>query len=273
MGSHWYSKEGNLHTKVPYAKSNKLKAGQFKDASLTDARKNFWFPSVTGITSIMSKPGLDIYKQTQVLMTALTSTQGSSETDEDFCKRVIRESKAEAELAADEGQRIHRAISKVITSGGGATIDSRYRKHVEGVLRTLKDVGINVSDCFSELPVVNLGTKYGGYGGTIDLVCKWLKFVIDFKTKEFDEDINVNKMVYPENIEQLAAYGGAVLAPAVKLDSIQFINVFISRNKPGLVKTRGYTPTEINRAWEGFQLTKAKWFHKNNYNPFDRVPF
>jgi hypothetical protein len=90
---HWYTKDG-----VP-AYTTIGKTGE-RPTTLRDAKKIGLLPSVTTIINIMSKAGLDTWKQQQVLLAALTLPREPNEPEADWLKRVMQDSRATGREAA-----------------------------------------------------------------------------------------------------------------------------------------------------------------------------
>jgi hypothetical protein len=66
---------------------------------------------------------------------------------------------------------------------------------------------------------------------------------------------------------QLAAYNWALGMGPRRDYSRRCINVFIDRTKPGKVVIHEWTPEEIEKAWEQFQLLVKFWQLSKNYQP------
>ena len=108
---HWYDKNGHLIELVTGAKGQHLKP------DLSHARKLDLAPGVTTILKMAAAPGLEIWKQNKVLMSALTTTRFPSETDEAFIWRIKAEAAAEARAAAEAGTALHAEIERGIAGG------------------------------------------------------------------------------------------------------------------------------------------------------------
>ena len=89
--------------------------------------------------------------------------------------------------------------------------------------------------------------------------------VLDSKTKEFDEDDKV--VGYDENCMQLAAYRNGLGLPKARC-----ANVFISRNKPGLVKVVEWSEADLEKGWKMFSLLVQLWRIKNNFGEENAKP-
>ena len=71
---HWYSKDGSPRYTI------EGKTG-VRATTLRDARKHDLVPSVTTILNLLAKPGLDNWKQEQVLLSALDHLQTNNSSD------------------------------------------------------------------------------------------------------------------------------------------------------------------------------------------------
>ena len=101
--THWYTKEGTpAYTTIG-------KTGE-RPTTLRDARKLGLLPSVTTIIGMLSKAGLDTWKQQQVLLAALTLPRLPDEPESEWLARVMQDSKAQGREAADRGTAIHAVI-------------------------------------------------------------------------------------------------------------------------------------------------------------------
>ena len=101
---HWYDREGNP------AYSITAKNGKLRPTTLRDARTHNLCPSVTTIIGVAAKPGLDTWKQQQVLLSALTLPRQEGELEESWLERVMMDSKQTGRIAAERGTAIHATI-------------------------------------------------------------------------------------------------------------------------------------------------------------------
>lgn len=101
QAAHWYTREGlPLYTVAK-------KDGTPRNTTLADARKLNLVPSVTGVLGVIAKPALDAWKQEQAILSALTLPRLPDEADEDFARRVVKDSKEQVGNAADKGTEVH----------------------------------------------------------------------------------------------------------------------------------------------------------------------
>ncbi len=248
--SHWYDKQGNPVYEVPYADPSK----GIRPTTLSDARKLNLLPSVTKICNVAAKPGLEIWKATQILEASLTLPIQQGESVDDYALRVVADSKAQSQKAMDKGKECHAAIEDYIR---GKT-NVFWIKHCIKVQETLKQYGI---DIFSGKPEHSFACN--GYGGKIDWHTN--EIVIDFKTKDKLTEIvkgkvKDKKLAWPENVEQLAAYGNGI----AKLAMPRLINVYIGIEDME-IRIHEWSQQDALNGWQVFQALLLVWQIRNNY--------
>ena len=149
--SHWYlvdPEKGvkSFHT-VPYA-GKRGKNGETRKTTLRDARKVNAFPSVTNILGILHKDFLEAYKVNQAILAALTLPKIDGESEDEFAKRVVMDSKEHAASAARLGSRLHEVGADYLK--GITSKDSiKEGEIVEG--RRLEDVAIPLRDLIEDI--------------------------------------------------------------------------------------------------------------------------
>jgi hypothetical protein len=230
---HWYTKDGTpAYTTVG-------KTGE-RATTLRDARKLGLLPSVTTINGMLSKAGLDTWKQQQVLLAALTLPRMEGEPEQEWLSRVMQDSKATGREAAERGTAIHAVIE--------AYFDQVYMPEKPAYL---DGIDVALKNAFGEqlwLSEKSFG-HYLGYGGKCDLMAnpvngKGNGFVVDFKTK----DTNLDKVnVYFEHEMQLAAYREGLGVPAARC-AIVFVNGTTNQ-----VKLIEIEEQKLQNGWECFQ--------------------
>jgi len=241
---HWYTETGAPCYEVP----NKSKPGQMRQVTLTDARKLNLFPSVTTILKMAAKPGLEIWKQKQMLLAALTLPKIEGETLDQFAERVVKDAAHEAEVKRDIGKQIHAEIEKAIENAvSGQDYDPKYRQHVYGSMLAI--------DQFGKFHSEKSFSHRLGYGGKVDLHND--NVLIDIKTTEFGKDDL--KTLFDEHKMQLSAY-----AHGLGLHCRKFI-LFVSTSEPGLVRLVEHT--EHDKALKMFLCLLSYYQAKNNYYP------
>jgi hypothetical protein len=224
---HWYTKDGSpAYTTIG-------KTGE-RPTTLRDARKLGLLPSVTTINGMLSKAGLDTWKQQQVLLAALTLPRQDGEPEQEWLARVMQDSKATGREAAERGTAIHAIIE--------AYFDQVYMPEKPAYLDAIDKA---LKDAFGEqlwLSEKSFGHPLG-FGGKCDLMSVD-GFVVDFKTKEADLD---KVDVFFEHEMQLAAYREGLGMPTAR-SAIVFVN-----GKTNQVKLIEVSQEKLQSGWECFE--------------------
>lgn len=212
---HWYSRKGEPVYQVPYADPSK----GMRNTTLRDAKKLSLVPSVTAILSIPAKPGLDRWKQNQLLDAAWTCPV---EDEIGYKLAVVEMAEMKSAEARDKGTAIHADIERSYLDEPPLSPD--YEAHVTNVIDALEQYGELIAEAPFSHPL--------GYGGKVDLHGNGISggVVLDVKTKDFDEDQDPKKLAYPEMAMQLDAYRHGLNMPKATM-----VNVFVDR-ETGRVK-------------------------------------
>jgi len=247
---HWYTSTGEEMHRIVGAN------GKERNTNLRDARKLNLLPSVTTVMGIMDKPGLNIWKVNQAIMSALTCPILPDETESEWLHRVKTQDATEAVTeAANEGTRIHGILESYFTKGLVTDIDTDDDLYVVATLDVMKELGkqtwLPEKACVSDL----------GFAGKVDLHSK--DYIVDFKTK----DGSLEKVkCWPEHYRQLAAY-----RHALNLPKAECLNIFISRDTliDGLpeVKIIKHTPEQSSQGWKEFLAILNVWQVMKKYYP------
>ena len=241
---HWYTKQGTpAYTTIG-------KTGE-RATTLRDARKEGLLPSVTTIINLMSKAGLDTWKQQQVLLAALTLPREPNEPEQDWLKRVMSDSKATGREAAERGTAIHNIIQ--------GYFEQMYLPEKPAYLDAINDILKHHFGDQSWLSEKSFG-HHLGYGGKCDLMAKPINgqgsgFVVDFKTKDTDLD---KVDVFFEHELQLAAYREGLNLPNARC-AIVFVNGMTNQ-----VKLVEIEEAQLQKSWECFQHLLRVYQIKNN---------
>ena len=224
---HWYTKDGSpAYTTIG-------KTGE-RPTTLRDARKLGLLPSVTTINGMLSKAGLDTWKQQQVLLAALTLPRSEGESEQEWLARVMQDSKATGREAAERGTAIH------------AIIEGYFEQvHMSEKPAYLDNIDKALNEAFgSQLWLAEKSFGHPlGFGGKCDLMAS-SGFVVDFKTKETDLD---KVDVYFEHEMQLAAYREGLGMPTAR-SAIVFVN-----GKTNQVKLIEISQEKLQSGWECFE--------------------
>lgn len=250
---HWYYPDGRpFYTIIG-------RNGVERPVTLRDARPVEAVPSVSMVIGCAAKPGLDIWKQDQVLLAALTLPRNVGESEDDWIARIRRDSREQSRKAADTGSALHGALER---SMQGQPFDPAFSGHVAAVWSAIERGGLDLSRGEAERSFACAL----GYGGK----CDWhlrtpdspgvAGVVLDFKSKE---RIDANKrLAWDEHVMQLAAYArgfGFAMWPRA-------MNVFIGIKDVG-VHIHEWTPDDMARGWQMYVHLLGYWQAKNKYWP------
>lgn len=243
---HWYQRDGTPQYTV------KAKSGSERPTTLADARKMNLVPSVTTILNVAAKPGLERWKQEQLLLAALTLPRGPDEEETSFIERVVKDSKEQGKKAAERGTAIHEAIESFYNGVMYADM-AEFQVGVYTEIEKIYDViRFEPEKAFAH----DLG-----FGGKVDLHTRSFRdcgLVIDIKTKEFTDPEKVE--AYDEHCMQLSAYREGLMLPKAVC-----ANVFVSATKPGLVVIKEWSQEDLSRGWEMFQSLLRFWQVKSRH--------
>lgn len=237
---HWYTPDGDPAYEV--LGNN----GTLRATTLRDARKHGWVPSVTSILKVAAKPGLEIWKQTQLIQAALTLPRWVDETDDDFAVRAVRDANEQARKAREKGSELHAAIEWHFSNG---QVPAEFKPAVNEIEVQLSLLGLTAPWKAERSFASPLG-----YGGKIDLHNEVA--VVDFKTK--GDWKKGDKLHYPEHGMQLAAYAHGLGNPRLRR-----INVYVSTDEPGKVEVFEWPDTDTH--WRMFLHLLEYWKLANNY--------
>jgi hypothetical protein len=243
---HWYSKDGSPAYTTVGANGNE------RATTLRDARKLGLLPSVTTIIGLLSKAGLDTWKQQQVLLAALTLPRIDGEPEQEWLARVMQDSKETGRKAAERGEAIHAIIQTFYENVYMPELPP-YVKIVEAAINEHFGPRLWLSERSFAHP--------DGYGGKCDLMSRsdyashWDGAVVDFKTKDTSLD---KAEVYFEHIMQLAAYRQGLEVPKAKA-AICFVNGTTNE-----VKVVGVSEEDLQKGWECYSCLLKFYKIRNN---------
>lgn len=247
---HWYRQDGAPQYTV------KAKDGSDRPTTLRDARKMSLVPSVTTILKVAAKPGLEAWKQEQMLLAALTLPRVPGETEKDLIARIVADSKETAKQAAETGTRIHESIEAWFEGVRPVEHEEIAKAFEEAIFNHFKTHPLQ--EWLTERSFAHMG-----YGGKVDMYCQPDQYaptgiVLDAKSKDFGPDDKVE--AYDEHVMQLAAYRQGLGIPHARC-----ANVFASRTHPGLIKIIEWSEQDLQKGWEMFQCLKNYWMLKNSF--------
>ena len=237
---HWYDRNGNSAYTV--IGSN----GKERNTTLRDARKLDLVPSVTTVMKVAAAPGLERWKQEQVLLAALTLPRDENESEKEWMDRVMMDSRESGRKAADLGTDIHASIQQYYEQ---SIINQEHMLHVEAVEKALDQYfGIQKWVCEKSF------AHRLGFGGKVDMHTD--NIVVDIKTKDFGPDDKITG--FDEHLMQLAAYRMGLDMPTARC-----ANIFVSRSHPGVVSI--YEWEDVDKGWLMFRSLLEFWQTKNEY--------
>ena len=238
--------------------------GEPVHGTLREARKVNALPSVTNGMSILAKPGLIFYLQENAILSTLSLPRVEGESETDFVKRVVLDSRKEVESAAERGTYTH-SLCEILADGGDKPAD--LRKGFEPHWESLKNWFSKVHKIHSSEQV--LVNEDVGYAGRVDLIAEIVATdgprveVIDFKTRKFKKDKKGNAKAdsYSTDLYQLAAYCFA------HFDEPTWCrNVYIEP-VTGEISEKEWSPEEVEAAFKVFKAICVIWQAEKKYNP------
>lgn len=245
MADHWYcGKTGEPRYTVIG------KNGKERNTTVRDARSDNLVPSVTTINSMLSKSGLDTWKQTQVLYAAVQYPRWDGEDEKQWVSRILELAKEKSKEAATRGTVIH----DILDSYFSYTYLPEWPAYIFRVQQHL-DSTFGKRTWVSEKSFAHPE----GYGGKCDLYCpadpinKLPGIVIDFKTTEKTPG---ELTPYYEYTLQLAAYREALAPDAI------CANVFINGDTHE-VAIKIHAEQDLKDGYEAF-LSLLKVFKLKN---------
>jgi hypothetical protein len=246
---HWYQQDGSPKYTV------KAKDGSDRPTTLRDARKLNLVPSVTTILKVAAKPGLEVWKQEQLMLACLTLSRYENESEKDFIVRIVSDSKSTAKQAAERGTRIHESIEKWFS--GDTHVD-----HPDMAKATQEALDKHFGHPEGKW-IPEESFAFSGFGGKVDLHMKSCEtapdgIVVDVKTKEFGPDDEFS--AYDEHLMQLAAY-----REGLGIEKARCANIFVSSTHPGLVKIIEWSEKDLDRGINMFHALLYFWTLKNNF--------
>lgn len=233
---HWYDKDGNpCYTLIG-------KNGKERNTTLADARKLRLLPSVTTIIRCAAAPGLERWKQQQVLHAALTLPLIQGESEDAYLDRIMKDSQEQGKKAAERGTAIHGALERRDDTG-------HYAEHVRNAYGAIeREFGVLKWESEKSF------AHEWGFGGKVDLHSADAQgWVLDFKTT--DKDIETVK-TWDEHHLQLAAY-----RRGLDLRSARCAIVYVSVD--GKAKVIELTQDELQRGWLMFHSLLNYWYYKS----------
>ena len=250
--THWYRAEDGAPQYTVKAKD-----GSDRPTTLRDARKMNLVPSVTTIMKVAASPGLEVWKNEQLLLAAMTLPRKEDETEKEFIARVIVDSKETGKRAAEAGTRIHESIERWYAGEKNVEHIDEAKAFEEAVFNHFK------THPFQKWETEVAFSSPMGFGGKVDLYTRRdesapVGIVLDCKTKDFGPDDKID--AYAEHLMQLSAYRHGLDLPHARC-----ANVFVSRTHKGLVRIVEHSEEDLQRHWSMFTHLLNFWKLKNKF--------
>lgn len=221
--THWYDKDGKPCYTVVGAN------GKERPTTLRDARKMGLYPSVTSIIRLASTPGLERWKQEQILHAALTLPRLPEWSEAQWIEAIYTDSQEQGKKAADLGTAIHAAIE--------SRVGGEYPNHVQSAFTAVQK-WLGPSVWTSEQSFIHPL----GFGGKCDDNCTL--GVVDYKTTE--KPLETIK-TWPEHAWQLSAYREGLGMPTARC-AIVYVHVASAE-----AKVIELEEDELKKGWECFK--------------------
>lgn len=233
VAGHWYDKEGNPVYEV--IGNN----GKKRNTNLGDARKLGLLPSVTSIMNCAAKPGLQSWKDNQMIMACLTLPRIENEPEEAYIARIKRDADAHSAEARERGTLVHAFVQQGFE---GAKLEGEALEFYQSALETVN------AECGKQRWNCEVSFATYRYGGKIDLISS--EYLIDIKTTEKSLD---GIKTWDEHAQQLAAYD----RNKGRKCGILYINVFNKQSKIIFIPEE-----EIQRGMKCFNALLDYWYAK-----------
>lgn len=250
--AHYYSAEGLMY-----------------DTDLRQARKDKLFASVTTQQKIEASPGLEVWKQNELLKLTLSHPLLDGEDVDNFIRRIKKTHWDSSKDTMELGTRIHDAIHTCLEKNVGVDcIDDDLVPYVSPALNYCREKEFIIKDL--EKPLVNVDEAYAGMADCIAETPCGLKFILDWKSKKTKPGEKIKP--YPEQMEQISAYAVAYWGlDAIKRGEVYGINAYISTTEiiDGFARFERcvYEPKDLLDSYEKFQAVCQLWRLRNNYDP------
>lgn len=246
--AHFYT-----HTGSPCHEVKCKTKDAMRPTTIRDARELNLLPSVTTILGLLAKPGLDVWKIEQGIMSALTLPRLPDEDDQAFAARVVIDMGEHSKKAMSFGSRIHWYAEQWLH--GEIPGHEEDAVTVEPYITPL--YAFMFQNKMQGEAEKTMASARLGFAGTVDFVGRMNgePVIADFKTQGTKKG-KIN--FYGEWSYQLAAYEMLVCEPNRKL-----VSIAISSTEPGVIECREWTAEEVSKArkiflntLEIFKLTK-----------------
>lgn len=243
QGGHWYdATTGEARYTIIGAN------GKERNTTVRDAKKlGNLVPSVTTILKLAAAPGLEAWKISNAILSALTLPRNEGESDESYIYRITLDSNERARKARETGTEIHAAIEcfyKGRLKDDEPYFGNAYVSH----LAVMEWAGREEWDAERSF------ASPLGFGGKLDLSRDG--FVLDFKTT--DKPLDGLKL-WPDHRRQLAAYRMGLGMPEARCAIC-----YVSTGEPG-ARVIELEREELEQGWDEFKALLAFWKAVNRF--------
>lgn len=257
--AHWYKATDQGIS--PYYEMPAKKGGM-RTPTITDARELGLLVSISRVASILPKPALVAWLQSQAIIAALTLPRLPDEAVDVFAQRVVTDMEVQSQVAIVFGARLHAQIEQELIHPmiSGCPLDlvpymEFVRQWIEG----------NISKVLGVEQIV--GDLRFGIGGKLDLLCQLNMpgnpiAVVDFKTQGIKSG---RPNFYSDWAIQLAGYAQCVKQNGAYEIWPQLISVVVDSKAPGPVHVKNWGDPESY--WEVFLHCLGVFCYMNNYRP------
>lgn len=213
-----------------------------KDATIADARKLLFVPSVTTICDLVAKPFLLNWLQTQAFDSAWQSATTPISKDEAWAYY-----QQQSAIARDRGSDLHDKMSRL-----------------EQCPETLQALAWIASQNYTKTEH-EVQFAHDKFGGTIDFI-GYVNTDLNHPTVDLLDFkfVTKDRQAYDNELWQLSAY-------AMYLSSAGYIvrnvsNLYISQETGELLKVHNWTMDQLSRGYTTFFSILMLWERINNYN-------
>lgn len=253
---HWYLPDGTARHNV----------------DLRVARKEILFPSCTSVEKdIFTNPGLDRWKQNELVAACLENPRQPHESPEDYATRVYELSLMKSVTASDFGNEIHDAIDKYPETPKAKLIPwiDRFRPWYEA--NVAEDIG-------KELTYIDPEIGVAGRTDRVIMHKLYGRSICDWKTQGIKPDKKGRRapLYYPSWLRQLAFYASCdAKESGIWPDFPTCISLVIDSNEVSDPYMKVWDKQDVAAAYKAFVVGVWMWCDKRDYWPvgkWDLVP-
>ena len=237
------------------------KNGKLRKPNIKDASERGLLPSVTSVMKVMDRPGLNRWKNQQLIMCSLTLPRVPGETDEQWVDRIIDDADALAGKAAETGKDFHSAAEDYWKHGTFHNPDPAIQKFLAGLVawRQSMEERYPGLEWIAECPYHNVEF---GVCGTPDIVAhnEHVLIVGDYKTMDLTKHKGTPKP-YDEHAMQMACGLSSVKCQAPEHLGVE---LYVDR-VTGEIRLHEWKASELYRGLKMFMHVVALWKVVNNW--------